>query len=128
MKILPADSVLLKQCCFCGATFPYLAMQILVSHLQFHIEDKHQRRNDQIECRQRKMRSRKRCNGLTFEIPSQMAIHCSEKHCHSYWVQKQGPEHEVALEQTEQEKNEIISHLSQNDLDDYDVWIYFPQN
>ena len=55
-----------------------------------------------------------------------MAIHCSEKHCRSFWVQKQGPEHEVALEQTEQEKNEIIRHLSQNDLEE--VWIYFPQN
>ena len=56
-----------------------------------------------------------------------MTVHCV-LHCPSYWVEKQGPEHEVALVQTEQEKNAIISHLAQNDLNDYDVWIYFPQN
>ena len=127
MKVLPENSVLLRQCYFCGATFPYLALQILVSHLQYHIEDKYQRREEPLECRQKRIRSRKRCNGLIFEIPNKMAIHCV-LHCYCYWVEKQGPEHEVALEQTEREKNEIISHLAPNDLNDYDAWIFFPQN
>ena len=126
MRALPPGSVLLKQCFFCRAIFPHLATQIMILHLQFHVEQKHKRRGRQIECRQRKLRSRKQCHGLSFEIPEQMAIHCHEKHCRSFWVQEHGPDHEIALQQTKQEKDEMIMHLSQIDMED--VWIYFPPN
>ena len=125
MKPLPENSVLLRQCNFCQATFPFLELQVLISHLQYHIENEYQRREEPLACRHKRIRSRKKCQGLFFNIPIEMAFHCVI-HCYCYWVVKQSPEHQVALEQTERERNELINHLAQNDLDD--AWLFFPQN
>ena len=125
MRPQPQEKLRLTKCTYCNATFPAEHHALLITHIQWHVEEEAVKRRRKLICRQRRRRGRKYCDH-EFATPKELAAHHHKKHAMTFWVEEASQQYQLAEQQAKEEKDELIKHISKQE--ETPNWLFFPTN
>ena len=112
------------QCRYCSAHYPEGFVQILVLHLQWHIERDPGQRPGQHRCPW--AYGRKGPCGVEFSTPEGLAIHTLENHTRKRWCSMQKGKYRKAQMDSEEEKAQLLQEMGAR-ADTPDRW-FLPEH